>query len=101
MMERWKISVTGVVQGVGFRPFVYGLAARLGVRGHVANRGGDVMIEAEADDDVLAQFAAAIAGEAPAAARVDRIAHEPIATAGELGFAIAASAGAKIMPRCR
>src|SRR6266850_60183 len=44
---RRSIAVEGVVQGVGFRPFVHGLASRLGLAGSVRNRAGGVLIEVE------------------------------------------------------
>src|SRR5919108_517149 len=62
-MERRRFRVTGVVQGVGFRPFVYRLAARHGLAGHVLNDGTGVLIEAEGSS--LDAFAAALVAEAP------------------------------------
>jgi hydrogenase maturation protein HypF len=59
------ISVTGVVQGVGFRPFVYGLAQRLGVLGWVRNTSAGVEIHAEGPEDVLDAFARGVREEAP------------------------------------
>ena len=47
MIRRARVKVQGVVQGVGFRPFVYGLAVRLGLAGHVLNDVGGVFIEVE------------------------------------------------------
>jgi len=44
---RWKISVSGIVQGVGFRPFVYRLALGSGLTGFVANTPAGVVIEAQ------------------------------------------------------
>ena len=46
-MERRAITVLGIVQGVGFRPFVHGLASRLGLGGFVKNQAGRVLIEVE------------------------------------------------------
>ena len=46
-----KISVRGVVQGVGFRPFIYQLAWKYGLKGWVCNTSGDVTIEENAQDD--------------------------------------------------
>ena len=46
---RSRIRVTGIVQGVGFRPFVHGLAGELGVVGFVGNDEAGVIIEAEGD----------------------------------------------------
>lgn len=52
-----KIRLVGIVQGVGFRPFVYRLATRLGLRGYVVNRGGaEVEIFVEGDDDKINRF---------------------------------------------
>jgi hydrogenase maturation protein HypF len=101
--ERLRIAVEGVVQGVGFRPFVYGLAGRLGVRGFVANRAGDVVIEAEGDRTTLDRFVAELSNGAPAAARVDRVVTTAAAVRGEPGFQIenselAAGTAAAIAP---
>ncbi len=82
----------GIVQGVGFRPFVYGLATRLGLAGFVLNDGDGVLIEAEGDDATLARFLRAIADEAPAIARVDAIDVSELPPSGERGFRIEASA---------
>ncbi|MDI6843368.1 MAG: carbamoyltransferase HypF [Anaerosomatales bacterium] len=62
--------LTGIVQGVGFRPFVYNLAERLGVRGWVRNASDGVWIHAEADEDVLSAFERALIEEAPPMARI-------------------------------
>jgi len=51
--DRRAITVQGVVQGVGFRPFVYDLATRLGLTGFVRNDSGNVRIEAEGSPDAL------------------------------------------------
>ncbi|HEV3446349.1 MAG TPA: acylphosphatase [Gemmataceae bacterium] len=50
-MERRAITVQGVVQGVGFRPFIYRLASELGLCGYVMNRTGDVWIEVESRNE--------------------------------------------------
>src|SRR5476651_1669850 len=55
-MERWAIAIRGVVQGVGFRPFVYNLASGLDLRGFVKNRTGGVAIEVEGEASRLDQF---------------------------------------------
>ena len=64
-----RIRVTGTVQGVGFRPFVFRLARELGVAGWVRNDAAGVTIEAFAPDDALAAFERRLARDAPAAAR--------------------------------
>ncbi|PID74459.1 MAG: carbamoyltransferase HypF [Desulfobacterales bacterium] len=68
-----EILVTGTVQGVGFRPFVYTLASRFALTGDVANTGTGVLIRARADQDVLDSFVAAIRSQAPPLAIVDDI----------------------------
>ena len=90
--ERRRFRVTGVVQGVGFRPFVYGLAERHGLGGFVLNDGGGVLVEAEGRADALDDFAAAIAAEAPSLARVDSVTAERVGSIGETAFRIETSA---------
>jgi hydrogenase maturation protein HypF len=90
-LQRRRLLVTGVVQGVGFRPFVYGLAARHGLAGFVLNDGRGVVIEAEGDGVALDAFVAALRDEAPALARVDAIAATSLRPRDERGFAIASS----------
>ena len=91
MTTRMRIAVRGVVQGVGFRPFVFNVAARLGVRGFVANRVDDVLIEAEAEPPVLASFVDEIRARPPGGARIDDVATEPLQARGEEAFRIVAS----------
>ncbi len=91
--ERRRLRITGVVQGVGFRPFVYGLASRHSVAGFVLNDGGGVLIEAEGGAGALDEFATAIAEESPALARVDTITVDPIEARGDHRFRIERSAG--------
>ena len=73
-LEARRIEVRGVVQGVGFRPFVWRLAERHGVAGRVRNASGVVEIQAEGAPGSLDAFAAALAGEAPPLARVEAVA---------------------------
>jgi hydrogenase maturation protein HypF len=76
-----RVEVRGIVQGVGFRPFVWRLAARFGVRGWVRNGGGVVEILAEGPEDALDGFCEALSGEAPALASVESVcwrAEEPV-----------------------
>jgi hydrogenase maturation protein HypF len=67
------LRVRGVVQGVGFRPFIYRLSQRFELSGWVRNDAEGVLIEAAATPDVLEAFARAIAEEAPPAAQVESI----------------------------
>ena len=94
--ERWRIRVRGIVQGVGFRPFVYSLALRLGLAGFVLNDADGVLIEAEGPPGALATFVQALRAEAPPLARVGALEHPQVAPGGAPGFAIAHSqAGAE------
>jgi len=91
-MERRKIRVRGVVQGVGFRPFVYGLARTLGLNGFVLNDGDGVVIEAEGDASTLDAFVTRVRAEAPSLARVDAVeVTETVAPTRASGFSILAS----------
>jgi hydrogenase maturation protein HypF len=90
--ERQRIRVEGIVQGVGFRPFVYALAARHDLAGLVGNDAHGVFIEVEGASDALARFGAALATEAPPLAVVERITTRTIAPTAERGFAVAPSA---------
>lgn len=95
-MRHVHIHVTGIVQGVGMRPFVYREAMVHGICGWVLNAGDGVHIEAHAPADALDAFAAALSEHAPAAARVEYIEVVDLAvngwdTANEQGFRIVAS----------
>jgi hydrogenase maturation protein HypF len=90
-VERRRFRVGGVVQGVGFRPFVFGLAQRHDLVGFVLNDGTGVVIEAEGKAAALDAFAAAIHTDAPPLARVDAVEAELLPAAGEPAFTIAAS----------
>ena len=68
-MERRAIVVRGVVQGVGFRPFVHEVAARLRLGGFVRNQTGSVLIEVEGDAGQLEQFLSELGGRPPPLAR--------------------------------
>lgn len=90
-----EIEVGGIVQGVGFRPFVYRLALRLGIDGTVRNAGGRVLIQAGGSSAALDAFAAALEAEAPALARVETIARRPAAPPSA-GFRIVESAAGEV-----
>jgi hydrogenase maturation protein HypF len=101
-MERLRVRVRGVVQGVGFRPFVHGLAGRFGLAGFVLNDGEGVVIEVEGERAALDGFLAAIRAEAPPLAVVRSVDADPVEPRGEIGFTIAPSppgtGGAAIPP---
>ena len=95
-MRHVHIHVTGIVQGVGMRPFVYREAMAHGICGWVLNAGDGVHIEAHAPVDALDAFVAALSEHAPAAARVEHVETMDLAANGwdaanEQGFRIVAS----------
>ena len=89
---RKSVRVTGTVQGVGFRPFVYSLAARLGLSGFVGNDAEGVFAEVEGDPAAVGEFLVAVERDAPPLARIDAIVSKTIQPNEIPGFAITASA---------
>ncbi len=71
--ERIAIRVTGIVQGVGFRPFVYGLGTSLGLAGQVGNDDAGVFAEAEGDPAAIAEFLRRLSDDAPPGALIERV----------------------------
>lgn len=95
-MRHVHIHVTGIVQGVGMRPFVYREAMAHGICGWVLNAGDGVHIEAHAQSESLDEFIAALSEHAPAASRVEHVEAVDLApgdwnAANEQGFRIVAS----------
>lgn len=86
------VRVTGVVQGVGFRPFIHRLAARHHLDGWVRNTAGSVEIEVEGPPGELDAFLHDLTHDAPPLARIEAIETRPHPAAGRAGFAILASA---------
>ncbi|TMR93624.1 carbamoyltransferase HypF [Nonomuraea basaltis] len=70
MDAAWRIEVHGIVQGVGFRPFVHRLATAVGIRGHVRNAGGHVIISASGSPACLEEFVSGLTTMRPEAARI-------------------------------
>jgi len=85
------LTVTGVVQGVGFRPFVHRLAGRFNLAGWVRNVAGTVEIRLEGAQAQLDAFEASLRGEAPPIARIDAVQSAPAAALGATGFSIVTS----------
>lgn len=86
-----RIHISGIVQGVGFRPFVYGLAQRLGLKGWVRNTSAGVDIEAEGLPEVLDSFVRLLQSEAPTLAHIDSLVSGSISPQGFDSFEIAHS----------
>jgi hydrogenase maturation protein HypF len=87
-LQAGHIHITGIVQGVGFRPFVYSLAVRLGLNGWVRNTSAGVDIEVEGDQDTLQNFVEALRSEAPPLAVIDELTYEPLPANGFTSFEI-------------
>jgi hydrogenase maturation protein HypF len=83
-----RLTVRGQVQGVGFRPFVFRLAAQCRLCGGVWNSAVGVVVEAEGEADDLADFRERLVAEAPPAARIDGLEIEPAPVTGREEFAI-------------
>ena len=92
-VERTRIAVRveGIVQGVGFRPFVYALATRFGLAGLVGNDVDGVFAEVEGSPAAVAEFLRALKRDAPPLARVERVTAAAMAPAGTASFEIVAS----------
>ena len=88
MSQRLKIEVRGMVQGVGFRPFVYKLAHRFGLTGNVRNSESGVVIDVQGADDSVMAFLEALTAEAPPLARVLKITTAALPLQESIGFAI-------------
>ncbi|MBI5921706.1 MAG: carbamoyltransferase HypF [Betaproteobacteria bacterium] len=95
-MPAQQIRVSGVVQGVGFRPFVWRLAHELGLNGWVKNDGQGVDIFVEGAAEKLVQLLQRLRSEAPPLARIDALHAEPVASDGCSEFAIVASQPGRI-----
>ncbi|WP_426367866.1 carbamoyltransferase HypF [Streptomyces sp. E-08] len=91
--RRSRVVVRGVVQGVGFRPFVYALATGLRLSGHVTNTADGVVAEVEGDPADVASFCARLAPDAPPLARVQSVEAAEVAASGGSGFTIVPSRG--------
>jgi len=91
LRRRRGVVVRGVVQGVGFRPFVYRLAQEEGLAGSIGNDTDGVTIEIEGPAERLEAFVTRLRTETPPLARIDSVAVRDLTAIGELGFRIVAS----------
>ncbi|HEX5568419.1 MAG TPA: carbamoyltransferase HypF [Streptomyces sp.] len=82
---RRRVRVGGVVQGVGFRPFVHTLAAELGLAGYVANDAGGVVAEIEGDPEAVEAFCRRLTGQPPPLAVVSSMSFETVPPLGTTG----------------
>ena len=99
---RKRLRVRGTVQGVGFRPFVYGLAVQRGLAGFVLNDSAGVLVEVEGRAHEVEHFIDSLRADAPPLAVVTSVEGEELSPLGTEGFAIEASrggsAGAPVSP---
>jgi hydrogenase maturation protein HypF len=88
MLVRKRLRIGGVVQGVGFRPFVHALATRLKFAGHVFNSTSGVVIEAEGSTIAIDELERALRSQLPPLARIDSFESVDIEVRGDTGFTI-------------
>jgi len=86
-----RVRVRGVVQGVGFRPFLHRIALRHHLAGWVRNAAGEVTVHLEGEEAGVQGFLQALRAEAPPLARVETVAVEPTLPEGLTSFRIVAS----------
>ena len=91
MIVRYSVKVQGIVQGVGYRPFVYSLATHMGLSGWVINDARGVLIEVQGNHDDVKSFIDALYHDAPALAVVEQINTTSIDVVAENGFCIRSS----------
>jgi len=90
-MVRRRVRIAGVVQGVGFRPYVYGLATELVLGGEVSNGTGGVVVEIEGEAAQVAEFVRRLPLEIPPLAQIESVEVEEIDVLGTAEFRIVAS----------
>jgi hydrogenase maturation protein HypF len=95
MLERRLIAVEGVVQGVGFRPHVFGLATRFALRGFVRNDASGVLIDVEGDHQALDEFIETLTATAPPLASIERVGLRTAPPSYPADFSIIRSDGAR------
>ncbi|MDQ3899789.1 MAG: carbamoyltransferase HypF [Actinomycetota bacterium] len=91
---RVEVRVEGVVQGVGFRPYVHSLAHRLGLSGRVGNDTAGVFMEIEGAEQAVSEFLATLPAQAPPLAVIEQVRTNPLVPTGEPGFHIVSSQAA-------
>ena len=83
-----KLEITGVVQGVGFRPFIYQLAQRYKLNGFTLNDTAGVSVEVEGEEGNIEAFMKALKSELPPLSRIDTLLSEESEYVGYTGFEI-------------
>jgi hydrogenase maturation protein HypF len=93
VITRLRLRVHGIVQGVGFRPWVHQLAVAAGLSGFVKNTGNGVEIEVEGEPASIDRFRQGFAANLPPLAVVDLVEADPITSIGSVDFEILSSGG--------
>ena len=88
MRIRKRIELQGLVQGVGFRPYVFRLASEIGITGHIANTSLGVTVEAEGEAEAVKDFLRRLPAELPPLARITQIEAVAVPCRGGDGFRI-------------
>jgi hydrogenase maturation protein HypF len=91
VIKRARYFFTGIVQGVGFRPFIYRLAVRLGLAGFVQNRPDGVLVEVQGSSTAIDSFFSSVAKELPPLANITSVESSEIAVTGDTEFKIIVS----------
>ena len=86
--ERLYIEVRGIVQGVGFRPYIYRLAKNHHLNGWVRNTSGNVAIEIEGAEENVSRFLSLLKEKAPSAALIQDVTVEKLPVKGDIDFEI-------------
>ena len=87
-MIRYLYKITGIVQGVGFRPFIYKLSKNLGLKGFVFNDSTGVTIELEGNKEILQKFEDTLYSQLPPLAKIDSLIKTEIESLGTKSFEI-------------
>ncbi len=93
VIRREEIKVKGIVQGVGFRPFIYSLASKYNLNGFVLNNAEGVVIEVEGEKEILKKFILDIEQKAPPLSRIEKIQTKILHLTGYKTFIIKSSRG--------
>ncbi|MEM2570982.1 MAG: acylphosphatase, partial [Thermoproteota archaeon] len=96
----YRINVNGIVQGVGYRPFVYRIATELGLNGFVLNSGNGVIIEVEGKLDDCLKFIERLRTEKPPRAIVKNLVYERIPLKGYGEFKVEKTVNGEVETLC-
>ena len=88
MKTRYKVAIQGIVQGVGFRPFVYQQAVARRLTGYVTNTSHGVDLEVEGEESVLDDFLRTVREKAPPLSRITSLKLQPLPPQGDSEFTI-------------